>query len=164
MIASGAAVEEAEAKRSAAEARSKGGLEGFGDSDVHLAIADPQNVVEVLAEGVSRLREKSTWKVWQWPAGGQEFFDAESFRWDNGIPELILEELASAGLAAILAIRCSASAKARSQTREQWHSCHVRHVKVVIDVKQLLLLRMDLLSERQLPCRASKGQDSPSTK
>ncbi|KAK9841198.1 hypothetical protein WJX74_001758 [Apatococcus lobatus] len=87
-------LEEAEAERSAAEARSKGGLEDllvFRESDVHAAIAEPQNLAEVLEEGVGRLREKSTWKVWQWPAGGQEFFDAESFR--QCVEEHIDEEL-----------------------------------------------------------------------
>lgn len=81
-----------------AEAQSKGGLEDlsvFRESDVHSAIADPQNLVEALAGGVGRFREKSTWKVWQWPAGGQEFNDAESFRWDIGRTELILGELAN---------------------------------------------------------------------
>ena len=47
---------------------------------MHRALPEPLNLVEVLDEGVGRLREKSTWKVWQWPVGGQEFFDAESFR------------------------------------------------------------------------------------
>ncbi|KAK9836375.1 hypothetical protein WJX84_002578, partial [Apatococcus fuscideae] len=36
------------------------------------------NTAEML--DVRRLRDRSTWKVWQWPVGGQVFFDAESFR------------------------------------------------------------------------------------
>lgn len=78
-----AAAEEAEAERSSAEARSKGGLEDllvFRETDVHTPIPEPQNLNEVLDEGVSRLQDKSTWKVWQWPNGGPEFYDAESFR------------------------------------------------------------------------------------
>lgn len=33
---------------------------------------------DILEEGLRRLNTKETWKVWQF--GGQEFFDAESFR------------------------------------------------------------------------------------
>ena len=47
------------------------------------AAAEAQSLAEVLTEGAGRLLENNTWKVWQWPAGGQEFFDAESFRWDK---------------------------------------------------------------------------------
>ncbi|KAK9806100.1 hypothetical protein WJX72_001362 [[Myrmecia] bisecta] len=35
---------------------------------------------EILEEGIKRLQDKSTWKVWQWPLGSKEFFDADSFR------------------------------------------------------------------------------------
>ena len=35
---------------------------------------------EVLDEGAKRLREKSTWKLWQWAADNTEFFEAEAFR------------------------------------------------------------------------------------
>lgn len=35
---------------------------------------------EVLDEGVKRLQEKSTWKLWQWAADNTEFFEAEAFR------------------------------------------------------------------------------------
>jgi hypothetical protein len=35
---------------------------------------------EVLEEGAKRLRDKTTWKVWQWPADNSEFFEAEAFR------------------------------------------------------------------------------------
>lgn len=38
----------------------------------------------ILQEGLRRLQEQDTWKVWQWPADGQTCFDAESFRWDKG--------------------------------------------------------------------------------
>lgn len=36
---------------------------------------------KILDEGIRRLREKPTWKVWQWPPDEREFFDAESFRY-----------------------------------------------------------------------------------
>ena len=35
---------------------------------------------EVLREGEARLKEKGTWKLWQWPLDDREFFEAESFR------------------------------------------------------------------------------------
>ena len=35
---------------------------------------------EVLDEGVRRLKEKETWKLWTWPLDGTEFFDADAFR------------------------------------------------------------------------------------
>jgi hypothetical protein len=35
---------------------------------------------EILEEGLRRLQQKETWKVWQWPPDGADFFDAESFR------------------------------------------------------------------------------------
>ncbi len=78
-----AAAEEADVERISAEARSKGSLEDllvFRETDVHPPIPEPQNLNKVLDEGVRRLQDKGTWKAWQWPAGGQEFFDAESFR------------------------------------------------------------------------------------
>lgn len=36
---------------------------------------------EVLEEGLSRLQNKPTWKLWHWPLDGEEFYDADSFRW-----------------------------------------------------------------------------------
>lgn len=42
--------------------------------------ADALNVAEVFDVGIARLQEKDTWKIWQWPAGGQIFCDAKSFR------------------------------------------------------------------------------------
>lgn len=35
---------------------------------------------EILDEGLQRLQGKETWKLWQWPDDGAEFFDADSFR------------------------------------------------------------------------------------
>ena len=35
---------------------------------------------EVLEEGLTRLTTRPTWKRWQWPLSGQEFYDADSFR------------------------------------------------------------------------------------
>jgi hypothetical protein len=35
---------------------------------------------EIVEEGVARLKTKNTWKIWQWSADGQEFFEAEAFR------------------------------------------------------------------------------------
>lgn len=42
--------------------------------------ADAPNVAEVLDVGIAHLQEKGTWKIWQWPAGGQIFCDVRSFR------------------------------------------------------------------------------------
>ncbi len=36
---------------------------------------------DVLEEGIRRLQEKNTWKLWQWPTGGKEFYDADTFRY-----------------------------------------------------------------------------------
>lgn len=36
---------------------------------------------EVLAEGLKRLHTKPTWKLWHWTLDGEEFYDADSFRW-----------------------------------------------------------------------------------
>lgn len=38
------------------------------------------SIEDVLEDGVKRLKEKGTWKLWQWPADGAEMFDAEAFR------------------------------------------------------------------------------------
>jgi hypothetical protein len=35
---------------------------------------------EVLDAGVERLKERTTWKLWTWPAEETEFTDAEAFR------------------------------------------------------------------------------------
>jgi hypothetical protein len=35
---------------------------------------------EVLDEGVQRLKDKSTWKLWTWMPGNEEFYEAEAFR------------------------------------------------------------------------------------
>jgi hypothetical protein len=55
-----------------------------------VAEVDPENLEllasieptleEVLDEGVSRLKERATWKLWSWPAEQKEFQDADSFR------------------------------------------------------------------------------------
>ena len=36
---------------------------------------------EVLEEGLSRLQDKPTWKLWNWPLDGEVFYDADSFRY-----------------------------------------------------------------------------------
>lgn len=35
---------------------------------------------EVLDEGVDRLKNKSTWKLWTWLPENDEFYEAEAFR------------------------------------------------------------------------------------
>lgn len=35
---------------------------------------------DILEEGIKRLKEKGTWKLWKWPRTGEEFYDAETFR------------------------------------------------------------------------------------
>ncbi|EFJ48600.1 hypothetical protein VOLCADRAFT_104654 [Volvox carteri f. nagariensis] len=35
---------------------------------------------DVLEEGIKRLKEKGTWKLWHWPADNAALYDAESFR------------------------------------------------------------------------------------
>ncbi len=35
---------------------------------------------DILEEGVKRLQEKGTWKLWQWPRDGRKFYEADSFR------------------------------------------------------------------------------------
>lgn len=35
---------------------------------------------DTLEEGIKRLKEKGTWKLWKWPRTGEEFYDAEAFR------------------------------------------------------------------------------------
>lgn len=34
----------------------------------------------VLEEGIKRLQDKGTWKLWQWAPDNVELFDADSFR------------------------------------------------------------------------------------
>ena len=43
-------------------------------------LAPEPTMDEVLEEGISRLHERSTWKLWQWPLASKEFTDADSFR------------------------------------------------------------------------------------
>lgn len=38
------------------------------------------SIEDVLEEGVKRLKEKGTWKLWQWPPDNAALYDAESFR------------------------------------------------------------------------------------
>ncbi|GLC41576.1 hypothetical protein PLESTM_001216400 [Pleodorina starrii] len=38
------------------------------------------SIEDVLEEGIKRLKEKGTWKLWQWPADNSALYDAESFR------------------------------------------------------------------------------------
>ncbi|GIL82776.1 hypothetical protein Vretimale_8343 [Volvox reticuliferus] len=38
------------------------------------------SIEDVLDEGIKRLQEKGTWKLWQWPADNAALYDAESFR------------------------------------------------------------------------------------
>ncbi|GFR52505.1 hypothetical protein Agub_g15080 [Astrephomene gubernaculifera] len=38
------------------------------------------SIEDVLEEGIRRLKEKGTWKLWQWPADNTSVYDAESFR------------------------------------------------------------------------------------
>ncbi len=35
---------------------------------------------EILAEALRRSADKGTWKVWQWPSTGADFYDSEAFR------------------------------------------------------------------------------------
>ncbi len=35
---------------------------------------------EVLEQGVQRLQDKGTWKLWQWAPDNLELFEAEAFR------------------------------------------------------------------------------------
>ncbi len=43
-------------------------------------VAMEPTLEEVLDEGVRRLKDKGTWKLWSWMPEGEEFFDAEAFR------------------------------------------------------------------------------------
>ena len=47
--------------------------------DLMTMVLEP-SLEEVLDEGVKRLRERSTWKLWTWPMDGTEFVDADAFR------------------------------------------------------------------------------------
>ncbi|KXZ54862.1 hypothetical protein GPECTOR_4g934 [Gonium pectorale] len=38
------------------------------------------SIEDVLEEGIKRLKEKGTWKLWQWPTDNAAMYDAESFR------------------------------------------------------------------------------------
>ncbi|GLI67376.1 hypothetical protein VaNZ11_011557 [Volvox africanus] len=38
------------------------------------------SIEDVLEEGIKRLQDKGTWKLWQWPADNAALYDAESFR------------------------------------------------------------------------------------
>lgn len=38
------------------------------------------NVVEILQEGLQRLKDQGTWKVWRWDAKSEPYIDAEAFR------------------------------------------------------------------------------------
>jgi len=58
-------------------------MEGMENAEILLL--EP-NLDEVLSEGVSRLKERSTWKLWTWPTQPtphveqREFVEAEAFR------------------------------------------------------------------------------------
>ena len=45
-----------------------------------LAVGLEPTLEEVLEEGVSRLKDRTTWKLWTWPIDQKEFLDGEAFR------------------------------------------------------------------------------------
>ena len=47
--------------------------------DVLSLVLEP-SLEEVIDEGVRRIKDKGTWKLWQWPNDHTEFYDADSFR------------------------------------------------------------------------------------
>lgn len=57
-----------------------------------LAMGMEPSLEEILDEGVARLKERSTWKLWTWTPDGQEFTDAEAFR-QHVVEKHIREEL-----------------------------------------------------------------------
>lgn len=64
-------------------------VDGDLDGDLTMITLEP-TLEEVLEEGISRLKERPTWKLWTWLADQKEFTDSESFRQhvtENHIPE-----------------------------------------------------------------------------
>lgn len=49
------------------------------DTTSQTVVADG-NVEEILEEGLKRLKDQGTWKVWSWDANGKAYIDAEAFR------------------------------------------------------------------------------------
>ncbi|GFH10793.1 USP domain-containing protein, partial [Haematococcus lacustris] len=51
------------------------------DSELDFIGLPPETTLEdVLDEGINRLRERSSWKLWTWPLDQSEFTDSEAFR------------------------------------------------------------------------------------
>jgi hypothetical protein len=78
---------------------------------------------EILEEGIKRLQQKETWKVWQWPPDNADFFDADAFR-------------------QYMQVRrgrrcswCAACSSWRQHTGQQAHIAVVRHLAQQLQVR-----------------------------
>lgn len=88
-------------------------MEGMENADMLL---EP-NLEEVLQEGVNRLKERSTWKLWTWPSQPmphveqKEFVEAEAFR-----QHLVVSLVSCVSHCKLLFVACSLRHTACSQT------------------------------------------------
>jgi hypothetical protein len=74
-----AAAEAAAAATQGGSGEEGGGAAGAGASSGVVVNLEP-GLDELLEEALRRSGEKATWKVWQWPSGGVDFYDSETFR------------------------------------------------------------------------------------